>query len=138
MKQVLKYIVPFAEEHAALEQLVRALGVDTSPMVGGARYAGFMGDKLVCFLDAKHTQYVMEPHVIWMPWATPKERMECFKWAMENLGQGREILLMIQKEHNSLFEHFAKRKYLRKIGFIDNLPKEAGEEIHMYQYVRER
>ena len=114
--------------------------VDVSPMVNGERFIGFgnteSGYGPACIVDLAGTDYVAEPHVTWFPWTTRANRVVNFKWAMEHLAQTREVMLVVQKSQNKFFEHFVKRKLLRKIGSINHLPE--IEEIHMYQYERKR
>lgn len=89
-----------------------------------------------CVLDLTGTEYVAEPHVVWFPWTSAKDRVVNFKWAMDLLAESREVLLNVAKEHAPFFDHFAKKNYLRKIGYIENLP--IVEEIHMYQVNRRK
>lgn len=113
-------------------------GVDTALLEGGERYIGFGDTKYgygpACILDVVSTPYVAEPHVTWMPWTRPKDRIVNFKWAMNYLSETRQVFLTVEKKEIAFFEYFTKRGLLRKVGFLNNLP--IVEEIHMYQYER--
>ncbi len=128
-----------AEHHVPILTAAALEGVDTDAVVQGAtRLIGYgdtrYGYGAACILDIVQTPYVMEPHVIWFPWTTPRNRMVHFKWAMEKMAETHQVLLNIEKKHTPFFEHFVKNGFLRKIGFINNLP--IVEEIHMYQVQR--
>lgn len=128
------------DEHAAILAAAALSGVDIEPVIQGAtRLVGFGDTKHgygpACILDIVQTPYVMEPHIIWLPWTTARQRIEHFKWAMDLMAQTHRVLMNVQKSQTGFFEHFAKRGLLRKIGYIDRLP--VVDEIHMYQYVGE-
>lgn len=126
------------EFHAGILMASAIGGCDTTPAVFGRRYIGFGNTKFgygpACVIDDAGTAHVAEPHVIWFPWTSPADRIINFKWAMSFLAQTREVLLTVQKDQISFFEHFVKRGILRKIGHLENMP--IVEEIHMYQYRR--
>lgn len=129
----------YAAHHAPILAAAALEGVDTSAVIQGAtRLIGYGDTKYgygaACILDIVQTPYVMEPHVIWFPWLRPSQRIAHFKWAMELMAETHQVLLNIEKKHIPFFEHFVKKGFLRKIGFIDNLP--IVEEIHMYQVQR--
>lgn len=113
-------------------------GVDVTPAVQAERFIGYGNTKYgygpCCILDLAGTQYVAEPHVIWFPWTSPSDRIVNFKWAMGHLAETRQVLLTVQKDQISFFEHFTKRGLLRKVGYIEDLP--LVDEIHIYQYER--
>jgi hypothetical protein len=115
-----------------------AEGIDVSPLPGSERFIGFGNTKdgygPACIVDLVGTEYVAEPHVTWLPWTTPGNRIVNFKWAMKHLAETREVMLIVEKAQMKFFEHFVKKGLLRKIGYVDNLPE--IEEMHMYQYKR--
>lgn len=135
-------IVPLDESFIPLLHAAAMAGCDVTPTIAGQRYVGFGHGKYgygpVCLVDVTETAYVAEPHVIWFPWCPPKERIRAFKWSMEYFGTAKQVLVIVLKQYKDFYEHFVERGVLRKIGQIDNLPAEAGEEIHMYQYVRKK
>lgn len=120
---------------------VAALECDLTPQIPGARrMIGYGHTKhgfgAACVLDITATEYVAEPHVIWFPWTRPQDRIVNFKWAMNLLAETHEVLLNVAKEHAPFFDHFAKKGFLRKAGFLNNMP--IVEEIHMYQVIKGR
>lgn len=134
-------LVEIQQEHLPLLAAAALEGCDFSEQVPNAtRYVGYGATKHgygpACVLDLTGTQYVAEPHVVWFPWTSRKDRIINFKWAMSMLAETREVLLNVAKEHAPFFDHFARNKYLRKIGYIENLP--IVEEIHMYQVNRRK
>ena len=134
----LEYI---AERHAPILAAAAMEGVDVSPAIGGAtRLIGYGSTKHgygpACILDITSTDYVMEPHIIWLPWTSVADRVAHFKWAMELMSQTHQVLMNVEKKYIKFFEHFVKKGLLRKIGYIDNLP--IVEEVHMYQYQRRK
>lgn len=128
-----------ADRHAPILAAAQLEGLDTNSVVQGAtRLIGYGDTKYgygaACILDLVYTDYVIEPHIIWFPWTTSRDRVAHFKWAMELMTKTHQVLLNVEKKHISFFEHFTKKGLLRKIGYIENLP--IVEEIHMYQVNR--
>lgn len=125
---------PITSDDLPLLHIAVAQGVSLDPIVGGAQYLGWgpteFGHAPIALMDVKETEYVIEPHVTWMPWATPRTRVGALRWALSTWD--KVVFLIIAKEHNSLYEQFTKRRILRKVGVL-HVQKEAGEEIHMYQ-----
>lgn len=133
----LEYLAP--HHHPIIASAVLA-GVDVEPVVGGAqRLIGYGNTKYgygaACILDVVQTPYVIEPHVIWLPWVSPADKIINFKWAMAKFAETHEVLLHIEKKQNGFFEHFVKRGLLRKVGHIE-VP--IIEEIHMYQVLKRK
>lgn len=118
---------------------IAALECDLTPQVPNARrMIGFGNTKYgygpACVLDITATEYVAEPHVIWFPWTRTQDRIVNFRWAMNMLAETHEVLLNVAKEHAPFFDHFAKKGFLRKAGFLNHMP--IVEEIHMYQVIK--
>ena len=127
------------EYHAPILAVAQLAGCDTTQSIVGAfRYMGYNGTKAMCVVDMKETLYVAEPHVIWFPWCPPRLRMKGFKWLVTELAKHKEVFLAVLKADNNLHEHYVKNEFIRKIGVLDNLPEEAGQEIHFYQYKRSK
>ena len=126
----------YAPHHDAILSAAALVGADIEPVIQGAqRLIGYGNTKYgygaACVIDLISTEYVMEPHVIWFPWTSAADKIVNFKWAMNKMRETHQVLLNVEKKYQSFFDHFAKKGFLRKIGFIDNLP--LVEEIHMYQ-----
>jgi hypothetical protein len=124
-------------QHDQLLAEVTALGCDITQTIPNSKRIigygnGVNGYGPMGLLDLTNTEYVAEPHVIWFPWTTKRSKISLFKYVVEILAKTHEVLLNVQKEHILFFDHFAKQGYIRKIGYITNLP--IVEEIHMYQY----
>ena len=135
-----RLLEPISPLHKPILDAAILEGIDVSPVVGGAeRYMGYGETKYgygpCCILDMIKTDYVIEPHIIWMPWIKNAHRIGHFKWAMETMSKDHQVLLNIEKSQIKFFEHFVKKGILRKIGHINKLP--IVEEIHMYQYIKE-
>lgn len=116
-------------------------GVDFGAAVPNAtRLVGFGDTKHgygpACVIDVLQSEHVVEPHVIWFPWTSPANRIVNFKWAMNLMAETHHVLLNVEKKYKSFFDHFAKQGFLRKIGYIEDLP--IVEEIHMYQIKRRK
>ena len=130
---------PINEQHQPLLAALALEGIDTTPCIGGAeRLVGYGETKHgygpVCVLDLIQTPYVAEPHIIWFPWVSRKQKISHFKWAMQYMSGSREVLLNVEKQHTQFFDHFARQGLLRKVGHINNLP--LVDEIHIYQVKR--
>lgn len=126
-------------QHQGLLAALALEGIDTAPVVGGAtRLVGYGDTKYgygpACILDLIGTEYVLEPHIIWLPWTSSAQRVAHFKWAVERMRGTHHLLFNVEKKQTEFFEHFVRRGMLRKIGVIEDLP--IVEEIHMYQVKR--
>lgn len=133
LEHSLEYLAP---HHAPILSAAELSGVDTEAVVNGAtRLIGYGNTKYgygpACIIDVIATEYVMEPHVIWFPWVSPADKIVNFKWAMRLMIETHQVLLNVEKKYIPFFEHFVKKGFLRKIGYIENLP--IVDEIHMYQ-----
>jgi len=129
--------VDLGPEHEQLLAEVHAAGCDVSPIIPDAtRMIGYGetkdGYRPICLLEITGTQYVAEPHVVWFPWTSTRSKISLFKHVVETLAKTHEVMLNVQKEYIQFYDHFAKQNYLRKIGYMTNIP--IVEEIHMYQY----
>lgn len=132
----LEYLAP---HHQGILAAAVLDGCDLGGVVPGAtRLVGYGNTKYgygpACVIDLISTEYVMEPHVIWFPWTTAANKIVNFKWAMNLMAETHQVLLNVEKEHASFFDHFARKGFLRKIGVIEDLP--VVNEIHMYQVRR--
>lgn len=128
------------EHHIPILNAAVLEGVDLEAVVPGAtRIMGYGNTKYgygpACVIDLVHTPYVMEPHVIWFPWTSTADKIINFKWAMGVMSETHQVLLNIEKKDKSFYDHFTKKGFLRKIGYIVDLP--IVEEIHMYQVKKE-
>lgn len=127
-------VEPLADYHWPILNVAHIAGCDTTQtIVGATRYMGYNGKKAMCVIDLKETPYVAEPHVIWFPWCPPRLRMKGFKWLVAGLAKKKVVFLAVLKADNSLHEHYVKNGFIRKIGVLDKLPEDAGQEIHFYQ-----
>lgn len=111
-------------------------GTDIELCPGAERFIGYGDTKYgygpACIVDVAGTDYVAEPHVTWFPWVSSKNMIVNFTWAMSFLAQKKQVFLITEKKENHFFEHFVKKGLLRKVGYLENIPK--IEEVHMYQY----
>ena len=134
-------LVDITDEHMPLLAAAALEGCDFTPQVPNARRLIGYGDIKygygpACVLDLTGTPYVVEPHVVWFPWTRAKDKIVNFKWAMSLLAETHEVLLNVAKDHAAFFDHFTKSNFIRKIGYIENLP--IVEEVHMYQVNRRK
>lgn len=134
----LEYYEP---RHDLILQSARMSGCDIGQKIQGAtRLIGYgntiYGYGPACLIDLVSTEHVYEPHVTWFPWTSAADKIKNFKWAMNLMAIDHEVLLHIEKKQKLFFDHFVKKNFLRKIGFIENLP--IVEEIHMYQVKRRK
>lgn len=131
-------IRPLTPEDLPILTIAAAQGVDLTPMTGGERFLGWGHTKFgfapIAIVDVNETPYVVEPHITWFPWATIREKYEALKWYLASMD--KTVFFIVLKEHSGFYEQLTKRRFLRKIGVLF-VPKEAGEEIHMYQKVTE-
>ena len=126
-------------QHAGILAAAALSGCQLAPVIQGAQRLIAFGKVKYgygpgCVIDVIMTDHVIEPHVIWFPWTTPANRVIGFKWAMKLMSETHTVLLNVEKKHAGFFDYFARKGFLRKIGYIEKLP--IVEEIHMYQVKR--
>lgn len=136
--QLERSLEPFAEYHIPLLAHAVMMGTNITQAEWSERFIGY-GDTVngfgaACIIDIIETPYLLEPHIIWFPWTSPRNRVENFKWGCDHLSKLNPLFFTVQKDQMSFFEHFTKNKMLRKVGYLKDI-KEI-EEIHMYQYYR--
>lgn len=136
MEHSLEFLAP---HHAGILSAAALSGCDLEVVLpGSTRLIGYGNTKYgygpACVIDLVSTDYVMEPHVTWFPWTSTADKIVNFKWAMNLMAETHDVLLNVEKKYASFFDHFARKGFLRKIGYIENLP--IVEEIHMYQVKR--
>lgn len=128
-------------QHTGLLAAAALAGCDLEQTIPGSqRMIAYGATKYgygpICAVDFTNTAFTIEPHVTWFPWTPPKSRLASFEWAMDLFAQTHVVLLNVAKENIAFFEHYVKKNYLRKIGYIEALPE--VEEIHMYQVNRRK
>jgi hypothetical protein len=135
MKSVHRELRAASMDDLPLLQLAAMKGVDINPLDGYERILGWAETKKgflpIAIIDLKQTPYVVEPHVSWMPWATPRDISEGFKWFIKQFN--KTVFITSVKQSSGFYELMVKRKILRKIGVLE--VKEASEEIHFYQRI---
>ena len=128
---------PLDEHHFPLLAHAAMLGTNITAPEGTTRYIGYgytkQGYGAACIADVIETEYIVEPHVIWFPWTSPRDRMKNFEWAVEFFAKEKPVFLIAQKDQMNMFEWYTKKGFLRKVGHLNNVTR--IEEIHMYQYV---
>lgn len=130
-------LIPISLRDAPLLYGIMVLGVDISICSPTAvRYIGYgdtpYGYGPICLFDVDGTEFVAEPHVTWLPWVTPRIKIESFKWAIKQLYKTHQVFLTVEKKETPFFEHFARKGFLRRVGHLEDLPTIG--ELHMYQY----
>lgn len=127
-------IRPVTADDLPVLVMAESMGTDLTPLAGGQRYMGWghtekYGFAPMAVLDVNETEYVIEPHITWLPWVSAREICAAFKWFIET--RRKVVFLIILKQHHKFYEHWVKRGLLKKVGVLP-VPAEAGEEIHMY------
>lgn len=128
----------YEEHHIPLLAHAAMMGTNITQAPWSERFIGYgdteNGFGAACILDIIETPQLLEPHIIWFPWTTARNRIENFMWGLEHLSKINELFFSVQKDQISLFEHFTKKGLFRKVGYLTNM--KDIEEIHMYQYNR--
>ena len=100
------------------------------------------GNQMLCWGPTKHghgpfalidyteTEYVIEPHVTWLPWATLRLKKQGFEWALRQWN--KVVFLLVHEQHTAFYDMCVKRGLLRKIGELETNGAPGGD-IHMYQ-----
>ncbi|TVM02754.1 MAG: hypothetical protein CV087_08805 [Candidatus Brocadia sp. WS118] len=135
MKSVYRALKPITEADKPLLMLAELQGVDITPLAGADRVLGWAETKNgympIAVIDLVQTPYVVEPHVSWLPWASPRDKYEGFIWFIRQFD--KTVFITVLKKYNDFHEMLVKRKILRKIGVLE--VKQASEQIHFYQRI---
>lgn len=79
---------------------------------------------------------MLEPHVVWHPEATMRQKYVGFLNGMKELGARKNVLLMAIEDQKDFYEMWVERGVLRKVGVIEDIPEKNVINIHMYQLRR--
>lgn len=129
-------IIPLDETHNNVLAAAQAAGVDTTPLYGALRSI-YYGDTIygygpVAIIDTVGTNYIPEPHVTWFPWVSNRNKVKNFNGYIQIVRDNNtQIMIITSLAENKFYEHFVKRKQLRKIGHMIGVPE--IKEVHFYQ-----
>ena len=73
-----------------------------------------------------------EPHVIWFPWATPRNKLELVIKFLIALNKDYTTIVNSKEENKRFFEHLCKYGILRRIGIAYKF-FEDGQKAHLFQ-----
>lgn len=68
----------------------------------------------------------VHPHAVWLPEATPRNRLECAAKFLHELRKKHLILIPVEAEKLTLFEHLCEFGVLRKVGTIKGYFKQGN------------
>jgi hypothetical protein len=96
------------------------------------------GDQIapVGFVVLSNFQEVLYPHVFWMPWATPRNKMETSVRFLADLNKEHNVMVIVPKETFGWFSHLGKYGVLRKVGTLLN-HKGEGQNATLFEGVRQ-
>ena len=61
-------------------------------------------------------QEVLEPHVEWFPWATPRNKVEAILAYIEGMRQDTSLLIYTDLEEKNFWERMAQYGVIRRVG----------------------
>ncbi len=65
-------------------------------------------------------QSVAHPHVFWMPWARPRNKMEASVKFLADLKKEHPVMVVVGDETLNWFKHLSKYGVLRRVGNLKN------------------
>ncbi len=78
------------------------------------------GAKPVGLIQGQVTAHVVEPHVYWFPWATPRNKVETILKYLAGMRFRAVVLVHASETDAVFFDHIAAYQVLRRIGTIHN------------------
>lgn len=93
------------------------------------RPKGAIEETPVGIVRALVREHQMEPHVWWLPWATPRAKMETS--ASFLLAQSRTFLVLVtaSRPEAPLYERLCQYDVLRRIGTVPNYYPDGSEAV---------
>ena len=73
----------------------------------------------------------LEPHVVWMPWASPRNKIECVVKFVEEMND--KMLLFVEDSEKSLYFHIRKYGIIRYVGELKYYYDSKG---HIFEAVK--
>lgn len=81
-------------------------------------------------------EYGLRPHVIWFPWSTPRNRMECALKFLHDIGREHFTWFIARREDVPFFDHLIRYGMIRAVGKVKRV-FDGGDGI-MYHTTERR
>ena len=72
----------------------------------------------VVSLTQRH-DWVGEPHMTWMPWATPRNKIEGLLLFLNDMRRDMKLIIFAEEEHNAFFFRMQQYGVIRRVGPIN-------------------
>ena len=95
-------------------------------------------DTPVGFVGAFIRHTIMEPHVEWFPWATPRNKLEAATNFINNFRKDFWIQLVVDIKHRNFFDHIRELGILWRVGPVFDYPLIEGNTGMIYHSQRGR
>ncbi len=89
-------------------------------------------DRPVGLVAAHEKDHRIEPHVIWFPWATPRNKIECSVKFLHSMRFTNVIVIYTPKEDRRFYDHLLRYGMMKVVGPIDDWYG-LGKGARMYQ-----
>lgn len=72
----------------------------------------------VCVVVAAIKKHIMEPHVIWFPWASPRNKIEADVAFFQKFRDQYMMMIHSPKEAWEFHDHICRYGVIRRIGYV--------------------
>lgn len=130
----------FEEDLEAVEFTTKAIETLNSAMVAGTELVIAFADtpkgNIPVVLITIHSNFkIAWPHAGWMPWASPRNKVEIGVKFFRDLKRTHLGLVTATPEDQPYFRHLAKYGLLRTVGKIRDFNMDPGNDVMLFQTV---
>ena len=92
---------------------------EATRILQSAPYFVLVSDKPVGLIVGLVKESIMEPHVDWFPWATPRQKLETIVRFINEMRMMYVLLVTAREEDWGFFDHIKRYGILRIVGRIN-------------------
>ena len=73
----------------------------------------------------------MEPHVLWLPWATPRNKLETLLHFLNEVRRTHESIIIADPDDKAFFETLCRYAVIRRVGTLERWVR--GQDTPLFQ-----
>lgn len=94
------------------------------------------GRRPVGIVAGRFDEYGLRPHVVWFPWATPRNRLECALKFLHDIGREHFAWFIAEQKDWPFYDHVMRYGMIRSVGKVKRIFD--GEDGLMYHTTERR